>query len=490
MVIAYLVIQFGVGISVYFLRRVRGSTDYVVSRGGFGMFVLGGTLAATQLSSATALGDVAWTSAYGIGYLFLLVPFLWAGYWISARWVSRKMLAFGKRANGMTIPDIFAARYDSQRLVRSISAIILIGAFLFDFGVQFNAAGLVLNALYGLQYHWAVVIAVAVFLGYTYIGGLRSIAYNDVIQICLFVVAYGAGAFFAVRSAGGLKSISASLHKQDPSLLHLTGSHGLGFWALLGLGLSFTLIFVCYPIDTMKFYSAKNQKHLLYGIGIAFVLQAVIVLAVIVIGLSGRAMHPNWSVDEFDGLVPGLALHSFPPVLGGLIMAIVIGAVMAVSSSILLTLGATLANDLYIPLSGRALSDRAQLRAVRVGVVVVALGGAALSFISLGPIATVINNVLQVMAAAFAVTMLAGLTSRRPNRMGAVLAMIGGAVGVSVWLMLGKPWGLAPAFLGLVLSLVGMYIGTRFGKPVDSRVLDEFFPPKDAPESATAPVTS
>lgn len=480
LVVAYLVLQFGLGVFVYLRRRAKGSADYVVARGSLGMFVLGGTIAATQLSSATALGDVAWTAAYGIGYYFLVWPFLWLGYWISAKWVARKMHAFGERAGGITIPDLLAARYDSQRLVRGIAAGILLIGFLFDFGVQFRAAGLVMGDLFGMKQVLAVIIAAVVFLGYTYLGGLLSIAYNDVIQICLFVVAYVVGAFFAVHSAGGVSSISAALQKQDASLLNLFGSHGLGFWTLIGLGISITLQFISYPVDTMKFYSAKNRRHLLSGIGIAFVFQGVIAFAVIAIGLAGRALHPRWTVDQFDNLVPTFALTSFPPLLGGLVMAIVIGAVMAVSSSILLTLGSALINDLYIPLAKPHMPPEKRLGATRIGVLIIGAAGTLFSFVNLGAIATVINNVLQVLAASFAVTLLFGMSSRKPNRLGAVLSMVGGAAGVALWILLGSPWGLAPSLPGFALSILGMIIGIRLGHPVPEPNLHAFFPSSQA----------
>jgi sodium/proline symporter len=340
--------------------------------------------------------------------------------------------------------------------------------------VQFRAAGLVLDKLFGLSYTPAVLISVAVFLTYTFLGGLRSIAYNDCLQIGLFVVAYLLAAFFAVRHAGGLGHVTTAINHADPSLLSVFGSKGLPLGTILGIGVATTLLFISYPIDTMKFYSAKSPRSLLNGIGIAFVLQALVAIAVIALGIAGRALHPDWSLDQFDGLMPSYAVDVLPPAVGALVMAIVMGAVMAVSSSILLTLGAAVSQDIYVPLFRPESSDRYRLIATRLGVVLIAMAGTALSFVHLGAIATVVNNVLQVMAASFPVALLGGLVSRRPNRLGALLSMVGGAVGVIIWIRLGNPWGLAPVFLGMVLSIVGMLAGIALGRPVPAEIVDPF----------------
>jgi SSS family transporter len=484
-VVVYLACQFGVG--VYFFRRVRSTQSYVVARGSLNGPVLGGTLAATQLSSATALGDVAWTSFYGVAYYFLVWPFLWLGYWIGARWVARKMWAFGQRAGGLTIPHLLGARYDSQRLVRPIAALVLIFSYLFSFGVQSDAAGIVLNQLFGMSHTEAVLIASAVFVAYTFLGGLLSIAYNDCLQIVLFVVAYIVAAIFLIHDAGGTAHITTAIRHADPSLLNVFGSRSLPFGTIIGIAISVTLLFISYPIDTMKFYSAKSPRSLLGGIGVAFVLQALVAIAVVAIGIAGRVLYPNWSLTQFDALIPTVAVKVLPSAVGALVMAIVMGAVMAVSSSILLTLGASVSQDLYVTLVRPGASDRHRLIATRVGVVLIAVAGTGLSFANLGAIATVVNNVLQVMAASFPVALLGGMVWRRPNRLGAMLSMVGGAIGVIIWIQIGSPWGLAPVFLGMAMSIVGMLIGIAFGRPLPATVVEPFL---NEPVSAGAVTAS
>lgn len=471
-VIVYLAVQFAVG--VYFFRRVRSTQSYVVARGSLNAPMLGGTLAATQLSSATALGDVAWTAFYGVAYYFIVWPFLWLGYWIGARWVARKMWAFGKRAGGLTIPHLLGARYDSQRLVRPVASLVLIFSYLFSFGVQSDAAGIVLNQLFGLSHTEAVLIASAVFIAYTFLGGLLTIAYNDCLQICLFVIAYIVAAFYLIHDAGGAGHVTTAIRHTDPSLLNVFGSHALPFGTIIGIAISVTLLFISYPIDTMKFYSAKSPRSLLGGIGVAFVLQALVAIAVIGLGVAGRVLYPKWSLTQFDALMPTVAIKVLPSAVGALVLAIVVGAVMAVSSSILLTLGASVSQDLYVVLMRPGASDRHRLVATRIGVVLIAVAGTGLSFANLGAIATVVNNVLQVMAASFPVALLGGMVWRRPNRLGALLSMIGGAVGVIIWIRLGSPYGLAPVFLGMALSIAGMLIGIVVGRPVPASVVDPF----------------
>ncbi|WP_162234053.1 sodium:solute symporter family protein [Mycolicibacterium goodii] len=466
-----------IGVLVYRRQRRRTSSEFLVARKSMGMVVLGGTLAATQIGSGVALGDVGWIAAYGIGYYFVVWPFLWLGYWLSAKWVARKMLTFGEVSGATTIPDILAARYDSQRLIRAIAATIMLVAFIVTFSVQYRAASAMLEKMLGISPVTAVAICTAVFLTYTVFAGLRGIAYNDLLHIFLFVMVFAVAGIFAVHSAGGFSQVTASLNAQDPSLTHLLGSHELGFWPLLGIGLSLTLMFICYPIDTMKFYSAKDRRHLLRGIGVSFIFQAFVALAVICIGLAGRTLYPTWTVDQFDQLVPTLAFSQLPPVLGGLLVAAILGAIMAVTSAILLTLSAAVSNDLYVPLTRRSASDREKFVVTRIAIVGIAVVAAVLSQADFGSMAAVTNNVIQVLAACFSVTMLGGMASKRPNRLGAILSMIGGAVGVTMYILFDSPWNLAPSFLGFALSLAGMAVGIALGRPVNPQQLAYFFPP-------------
>jgi sodium/pantothenate symporter len=87
-----------------------------------------------------------------------------------------------------------------------------------------------------------------------------------------------------------------------------------------------------------------------------------------------------------------------------------------------------------------------------------------------------------VMAASFPVALLGGMVWRRPNRLGALLSMIGGAIGVIIWIELGSPYGLAPVFLGMAMAIAGMLIGIAFGRPVPASVADPFIAEPSADE--------
>lgn len=467
----YLVVLVAMG--VYSARRVKTEGDYLVAGRKLNTWVLGCTLPATQMSAGTAIGTVGYVYFYGYQYMWATV-LLWFGWIIAAMGVARAMWRFGKKAGGMTIPDVIGARFYSK-VARVLAAAMIIVGFMFEFTAQYAGAAAVLKVIFHTPYVWAVVVAGAVFIIYTILGGLFSIAYNDVIQMLVFAVGYTAAAFAAVSAAGGLTAINTKLMAANPQLLTVLGNNLMPASAVLGFGFMFLIYFISYPIDTMKFYAAVDEPTILRAISIGIAFQAIVFLAVAFIGVAGRALYPGLTGTAIDNVAPLVALHNLPPVVGALMMAAVLGAVMAVSSSIMLLVGSAFAHDIYVPFFNRNATPGKKLAISRIASILVGIASMLLALHPIGAVETIILIVGQFMAAAFGVVLLTGLTTRWANKEGAILAMIGGIVGTGVWFALGSPLGLIPIFPGLLMSMVGMAVGVRWGQPVPSSVQDLFF---------------
>ena len=139
-------------------------------------------------------------------------------------------------------------------------------------------------------------------------------------------------------------------------------------------------------------------------------------------------------------------------------MAAVLGAVMAVSSSIVMIVAAAFSRDILPTVMRRQLSGPARLRLERGASAAVVVIGVLLVVRPLGAVGTIVVIVQQFMASTSAVTLIAALNWRRATALGAAVSMCAGFAGVLVWFALGDPFGLAPVYLGLPLSLLGMVV--------------------------------
>lgn len=472
--IAYMAVLVIVGLIS--ARNVKGEGSYLVADRKLGAGVLGATLPATQMSAGTAIGTVGFIAFYGYFYNWFWVA-LWAGWMISLLFVAPRMYEFGRTHDGMTIPDILGARFGT--VLRFISAVALIGAFLLLFSAEYEGAATVFKLVFGISYVPAVLISAAVIAVYALLGGLFSVARNDLLQMAVFVVGYVAAGAYAMHAVGGFDGLQHKLANINPELLEPFGNDLMSAGTLVGLSLGTMVTFIAYPLDAMKFYAAARRSVLLRAIWIGIGLQVVIGASLAFIGTAGRALRGDITTKTMDGTAPFVALHAMPPILGGLLMAAVLGAVMAVSSSIVMIVSAAFTHDILpIVMRRRTFTDRSRLRLERIVSGVAVLVGIALAINPIGAVGTIIIIVQQFMASTFAVALIAALNWRRATAAGAIVSMCAGFAGVVIWYALGNPFDLAPVYLGLPLSLVGMVgvsliPGTRPAPPV--------LPPRRAP---------
>lgn len=474
-IIAYIVLLVLVGL--YSARQVRSESDYLVAGRRLGPIVLGATLPATQLSAGTAIGTVGYIALYGYQYNWFWLA-LWTGWLVSMLFVAPKMHQFGTTHGGMTIPDIVGARFG--RSLRFVVALVIMVAFLLLFSAEYQGAATVLNLVFGVSYVPAVLISATVVAVYALSGGLVSVARNDMLQMVVFVGGYVAAAVYALHAVGGVSGLQRRLSAVDPQLLHVLGNTHMPVGTLVGFAIGTGVTFVAYPLDAVKFYAASKRSVLLRALSIGILLQMIIAFTLAIIGSAGRAMLPDTTAKTSDNIAPYVALHTMPPILAGVLMAAVIGAVMAVSSSIIMIIASAISHDIVPFLRRTPLSERSRLRAERWVSCIVVLAGIGLAIKPIGSVATIVLVVQQFMASTIAVVLIAALNWRRATITGAAASMAAGFVGVVGWYAAGDPGGLAPVFGGLPLAMIAMIAGSLlpWTSPAPSIV--------DPPASATA----
>lgn len=454
-IIAYVVLLVVIGLLS--ARQVRSEGDYLVAGRRLGPIVLGATLPATQMSAGTAIGTVGFIALYGYQYDWFWIA-LWTGWLVSMLFVAPRMYEFGRTHDGMTIPDIVGARFG--RSLRFVVAIVIVVAFLLLFSAEYQGAATVFNLVFGISYIPAVLISALVVGLYSLSGGLFSVARNDVLQMVVFVAGYVAAAVYALHAVGGVSGLQRRLSTVDPQLLHVLGNTHMPVGTLVGFAVGTGVTFVAYPLDAVKFYAAARRSTLLRALTIGILLQVIIAFTLAVIGSAGRAMLPKTTVDSSDNIAPYVALHSMPAIPAGLLMAAVIGAVMAVSSSIIMIIAAAISHDILPFVRRTELPDRTRLRTERIVSGIVVLVGIGLAVKPIGSVGTIVLIVQQFMASTIAVVLIAALNWRRATVPGAAASMAAGFVGVVVWYLAGDPGGLAPVFGGLPLAVIAMVVGS------------------------------
>lgn len=240
--IILLYFAFVLGIGALLRRRVKTSDDYLLSARTMPSWVTGLAYVGANVGALEVLGEAAGASQYGL----MQGVFLWFGGISGMLFMGLFMMPFYYRNRIHSVPGYFRARYNEA--TRGFNAITYSVFVIFSSGINMYAMALVFNLLLGLSFLVSVLIAAAVVLVYTGLGGLSSSIYNEALQFFLLTLGLVPLLIFGLIHVGGLGGLEHALHKPD-SFFHLwkyTGSshnpYGVQWYAIcLGVGFAISL---------------------------------------------------------------------------------------------------------------------------------------------------------------------------------------------------------------------------------------------------------
>jgi SSS family transporter len=456
-------------------RRSSSHSEFLTASRSIGPWVGGATLAATQISAGTFVGTVGQHYATGVSFAWIWFG-LWAGWWVCAAFVAPKL----RNSGALTVPDYMGRRYGGKA-PRIVSALLIVFAYSIVLSAQYQAAGEIVQATFGLQ----PIIPIAIILGftavYTLVGGVRAGSNVDMLQMIIIVVGLAIGLPLLVHTAGGLAESGRFLAQLDPRLV--TSHHAPS--QLIAVGLAFGLSMAASPYELARFYSMRDGATTRYAVGVSILFQFLIGAAVLVMGLMTRVLFPQ--ITSPDQASPTMAFEALPPIAGALFLVAILSAVMSSSNSILIVASSGLAHDVYgkwlAPTFKLPRSDRFLVRLNRAMVLLVAVVPVWLALRKLAIVQLIVIEAASFIASIFFASVVIGLNWRRGTAAGAVASMIAGFSTCWIW---SKPFGLheqLPQWLGrfgaveagVVVSSIVFVVVSRLTQPVDSQVLGSFF---------------
>lgn len=189
-VILYFVICIGVGLYKY--KSVTTLKEYTLGCRNFSDLVIATTLFATDIGAEATIGVV--EKVYELGLFFVIpcicIPFFWL---FVARIYGKNIDQF---QDCMTISDIMAKLYGKTgRRVTNIASIISsIGVVAF----QATAMGYILHYFFLIPVGDSTIICVLTLTLYSAFGGIRAVAYTDVFQFIIIILAIPYSMFYCI----------------------------------------------------------------------------------------------------------------------------------------------------------------------------------------------------------------------------------------------------------------------------------------------------
>jgi solute:Na+ symporter, SSS family len=248
-----LLIYFGfvLGIGFVLKNAARTSTDFFLSGRSIPAWITGLAFISANLGAQEVIGMGASGAKYGIA----TSHFYWVGAIPAMVFVGLFMMPFYYGSRARSVPEYLKLRFDEK--TRGLNAISFAAMTVFSSGVSMYAMGKLLQLLLGWDFTLSVLISGGIVLVYTYLGGLTSAIYNEVLQFFLIVMGFIPLVYLGLRDVGGWSGLKDRLAVEsmargfDPGAMteawrHMgsPASNPMGVeWFGLIMGLGFVLSF-------------------------------------------------------------------------------------------------------------------------------------------------------------------------------------------------------------------------------------------------------
>ena len=458
--IVYLAFMLAVG--THFYRRNESLSDYLLGDRRLNKWVAALSAQASDMSGWLLLGLPGYAYLQGMEAIWIALG-LGAGTYLNWRFVARRLRHYTEAAgNAITLPDYFANRFNDQgRLLRTSSAVFILMFFLIYTASGFVAGAKLFESIFGLPYHSALLIGVAVIIAYTALGGFMAVSWTDFFQGIIMFFAIIAVPFLALQVSGGFEPTVQTLQQADSGFLDpFTTSQSQAFAPIAILSLAaWGLGYFGQPHILTRFMAIRSLRDVAPARRIAMVWVVISLTGALMVGMVGKAYLPEaLSGSDSEKIFMVLVDQITHPLVGGILLAAVLAAIMSTADSQLLVTSSALTEDLYRVLFRPNASDRELVWVSRGTVVAVAT---IACLIALNPGRSVLNLVAYAWAgfgATFGPLVLMSLYWTRMTRNGAIAGIFGGGTTVLVWKRLEGGWfdlyEIVPGFLVSIACIV------------------------------------
>src|SRR4249920_1355267 len=188
---------FVLGIGVVLKRWTKTSTDFFLSGRSIPAWITGLAFISANLGAQEVIGMGASGAKYGI----MTSHFYWVGAIPAMVFVGLFMMPFYYGSRARSVPEYLRLRFDEK--TRGLNAVSFAIMTLFSSGISMYALGKMFQLVLGWSFDASVILSALIVLAYTYLGGLTSAIYNEVLQFFLIVAGFAPLAILSVHRAGG-----------------------------------------------------------------------------------------------------------------------------------------------------------------------------------------------------------------------------------------------------------------------------------------------
>lgn len=420
-VLVYLCVLIFVGARKASSIQTQG--DFALAGRGLGTFVLTGTLLATWIGTGSIFGNS--EEAYSVGVAAWVIPLSGAlGIFILTLLAGRV-----RKQDNFTIQDILERSFGP--LSRIIGTITLTLAYVIIVSYQYRAGAAIIEQIAPSMSHTLAVVMVAIFVTlYTYLAGMYSVAYTDVVNGILMLVGFAIAIPILLGKVGGLSGMWEALPAAKQSF---TGHYSIG--ALISILLPSLLLILGDANLYGRFFSAKSPEAAKKSARMMLASVLVVEWMIIFLAIIGIALVQKGIISEPGNLghiAVQMAFHALPPFLGALLMATIVAIVVSTADSYLLAPASSIVRDVYQRFikpeaTEKELVQMSRYTVIILGIIALAMAFASKAFFSVSLFAYTLYG------ASITPALLAALFWKKVHPKAGIASMIVGLITALLW---------------------------------------------------------
>ena len=494
-IVLYLCLMVGIGI--YFNSKSDGtSAGFYLGGRKLGPLVAAMSAEASDMSSWLLMG------LPGVAYVFGVADAAWTaiglaiGTYLNWLLVAKRLRRYSAKIDAITVPEFFSKRFhDNKSILSCIAALVIVIFFVPYTASGFKAVGTLVNTLFGVEYHIAMLIGAVIIVVYTILGGFLAVSTTHLIQSIVMTIALAVIVFFGAHLAGGWGAVAENA-KGLSGYLSLTAMHDAatggstpyGFLTIIST-MAWGLGYFGMPHIILRFMAVRDEKEIKTSRRIASVWVTISMAVAILIGIIGNAASKAGAIPTFATTSEAeTTVIKFADVLSqngilaavvaGLVLAGILACTMSTADSQLLTAGSSLSKNLLQDFFKIKMSEKVSMTIARVVIGVVAIIAVFLAWNPDSSVFTIVSFAWAGFGGAFGAVVLFALFWKRTNFAGALAGMISGGVMVFVWKFairpLGGAWNIYELLPAFVVSAVVVFLVSICSKEPSEEVVKEF----------------
>ena len=334
----------------------KDAKDYFLAGSALPWWAVGASLIAANISAEQIIG----MSGSGFAMGLAIASYEWMAA-ITLILVGKFLLPIFLAKGTYTMPQFLEQRYDHK--VRMVLAVFWLGVYIFvNLTSVLWLGALALNTVAGIDLVLGLVILGVFAIGYSLYGGLKAVAFTDIVQVVLLVfggllltsimlntISDGNGivAGFSRLLDVAPDKFDMILSPDNPHYMSLPGISVLvgGMWVM---NLSYWG-FNQYIIQ--RGLAAKNIQEAQKGIAFAAFLKLLMPIIVVLPGIAMFVLNPN--LETPDQAYPA-AMTLLPSGIKGLVFAALLAAIVSSLASMVNSISTIFTIDIYQSLAGQS----------------------------------------------------------------------------------------------------------------------------------------